>query len=587
MLRSFFTLCCATLTLLLASEVIAQDWKEAFATPYELGDGWDSADYETGIKFYRRLAKESDHVTMQAMGPTDSGFPLHLVLLSDAKRPSLESIRSGEKPILLIINAIHPGEPDGVDASMALARDLVFDTEKSTKWLEKVSVAIVPFYNIGGALNRNSGTRANQNGPREYGFRGNAKNYDLNRDFVKCDTLNARSFAEIFHSLDPDLFIDTHVSNGADYQHVMTFAHSQSDKLGLKLGEYLISEFEPKLFGRMKDAGFPSVPYVNSGGQPPEKGFSQFLETPRYSTGYTGLFQTMGFMSETHMLKPYPQRVSATRAFLNLAIELLAEDGSRIKAIRKSDRDTYRQLEEVPIAWRVDRDKPSQVEFLGYESSYIESKVTPGMRLFYDRSRPFEQEIPFYNRFASSRSVKLPKAYLIPSQWKSVIDLFKLNRIEMDVIDGETEYDCEVYRIESTESRTSPYEGHFFHDQVTVSSKQKKVTARPGDVLVSTNQARARYVVETLEPEAMDSFFRWNYFDSILQRKEYFSPYVFEETAEQMLEQDDDLRAEFEKQKEDDPEFAESRRAQLSFLYQRSKHNEDAYRVYPIVRVIK
>ena len=274
-------------------------------TPFEQGDGNESADYESAIAFYRRLAQASDLVSIQKAGPTDSGEPLHLVLLSADKNFDVTANRAAGRSVLLINNGIHPGETDGIDASMAFARDLVQSTGDVREQWKDVLVAIIPVYNIGGALNRNSGTRANQNGPREYGFRGNARNYDLNRDFIKCDTRNARAFAELFHKLDPDLLLDTHVSNGADYQHVMTTAHSQKDKLSGKLGQFFASTFEPEIFADMEAAGFPTIPYVNSGGSTPENGFSQFLDSPRYSTGYAALFQTMGFMTETHMLKPY------------------------------------------------------------------------------------------------------------------------------------------------------------------------------------------------------------------------------------------------------------------------------------------
>lgn len=366
----------------------AEGLRELYPTPYEQSDGNQTATYREAVDYYSRLARKSTRISLNEMGPTDSGRPLHLVLIADPL-PSLDEVLKDGRSVLLINNAIHPGEPDGVDASMAFARDVALDDTQYGETLKNVIVAVIPLYNIGGALNRNTGTRANQNGPQEYGFRGNARNYDLNRDFIKCDTKNARSFAEIFHKLDPDLFLDTHVSNGADYQHVMTTSHSQKDKLGFGLGRYLEESFEPQLFGKLKEDGFPTIPYVNSGGQPPENGFSQFLETPRYSTGYTALFQTMGFMTETHMLKPYPQRVTATRAFLDRSIELLAQQGDRIQEIRQEDRRRYQHQESVAIAWRVDRNTPSRLQFHGYEARYVPSEVTSGKRLFYDRSKPF------------------------------------------------------------------------------------------------------------------------------------------------------------------------------------------------------
>ncbi len=584
--------CCFLLSSLIClclSSATAQDLSKDFVTPFENSDGWETADYATAIAFYTRLAQVSQLVTIRQMGKTDSGMPLHLVLIGP-QQDSLElndnkSIKLDGRSVLLINNAIHPGESDGVDASMAFARDLAFDSQRYQEMLNKVTIAIIPLYNIGGALNRNTGTRANQNGPREYGFRGNAKNYDLNRDFIKCDTLNARSFAEIFHLTDPDLFIDTHVSNGADYQHVMTTSHSQKDKLGQQVGTYLQTKFEPALFDRMKQAGFPTIPYVNSGGRPPDEGFSQFLESPRYSTGYAALFQTMGFMTETHMLKPYPQRVKATRVFLDQALELLAVEGEQIRTLRQQDRAAYHQQATVPIAWQVDRNAPSRLEFHGYEAEFIDSKVTPGKRLSYNRERPFVRSIPYFDNYKPSKTVTLPAGYLIPQGWHSVIDLMKLNRIQMQVLQHDSVLAADVYSISDVSSRSSPYEGHYFHDTVQLASQAENIQARAGDVIIPIHQDRIRYVVETLEPEAMDSLFRWNFFDTILQQKEHYSSYVFEDTAEKMLATDEKLRTEFEAQKSADAQFAKDRNAQLDFLYRRSIHYEKSFMRYPIARL--
>lgn len=573
--------------LVMGASAVAQPLElPAPETPFEKSDGWSTAEYQEGIDFYRTLAGESRLIQFTEQGRTDSGLPLHLVLISANGDFDIARARREGRAVLMINNAIHPGESDGVDASMAFVRDLVREPDKYREALAEVLVGVIPFYNIGGVLNRNSHTRANQNGPRAYGFRGNARNYDLNRDFVKCDTLNARAFAKIFHLLDPDLLVDTHVSNGADYQHVMTTAHSQKDKLGLSLGKFFENTFRPQLFGRMAELGYPTVPYVNSEDNPPEEGFPQFLETPRYSTGYAALFQTMGFMTETHMLKPYPQRVAATRAFLDQSLFLLAEHRSEIRDIRAADRAAYPRQVAADIAWQVDSDRPSRLEFRGFRARRVESQVTVGKRLLYDRSQPFVQNINFFDNYVASKQVAIPAAYLVPRGWHSVIELLELNQVEFERIKDEATYDGEFYRIEERSTRDEPYEGHFFHDRVVLSSQRQQLVARPGDVLVRTNQRRARYVVETLEPEAMDSFFRWNFFDSVLQQKESFSPYVFEDTARKLLADDPQLAVRFKAKLTADPEFASDRLAQLTFLFRASPHYEPAHRRYPIVRVL-
>lgn len=558
---------------------------DPLATPFEIGDGNDSADYDSAIDFYRRLSNKSANVRIDEAGLTDSGKPLHLVLVSSDSDFDVGSNRRKGRSVLLINNGIHPGETDGIDASMAFVRDLTIASDEVRRQWEHVLIAIIPVYNIGGALNRNSGTRANQNGPREYGFRGNARNYDLNRDFIKCDTRNARSFAKIFHRLDPDLLIDTHVTNGADYQHVMTTTHSQKDKLGGQLGAFFAKTFEPAIFADMESVGFPTIPYVNSGGSPPDEGFPQFLDSPRYSTGYAALFQTMGFMTETHMLKPYPQRVAATQAFLDSSLKQLAEHGEEIQTIRQSDRTNYHQQQSLPISWQLDRNNPSRLTFMGYEASHIASKVTPGNRLFYDRTMPFTKDIIYYNSYVPKQTVVPAAGYLIPAGWHDVMALMKLNKVEMSIVTEAIEVHGEQYTIADFTSGTSPYEGHFMHREIKLSKADVTVTAQPGDAIIRLPQQHARYAVEALEPAATDSLFRWNYFDTILQRKEHFSSYVFEESAAKMLQKDKKLRDRFEDRKSSDSEFAASRRAQLQWLYERSKHAEKAFRSYPVIRL--
>jgi hypothetical protein len=227
------------------------------------------------------------------------------------------------------------------------------------------------------------------------------------------------------------------------------------------------------------------------------------------------------------------------------------------------------------------------LEFHGYQASFIDSRVTSGKRLFYDRRKPFVNDIRYFNHYKVSQSVELPAGYLIPRQWRSVIDLMNLNRVESQIVDREMKLPAEVYRIQDVSSRETPYEGHHFHDAVKLAKVSGPVTALPGDIIIPIHQDQARYVVETLEPEAMDSLFRWNFFDTVLQRKEYFSPYVFEDSAEKMLAGDPALRSQFESRKQEDAQFADDPKAQLEFLYQRSKHNEPDHRRYPIARLLR
>ena len=282
-----------------------------FTTQFEKSEGTETPEYKDVISYYKELSDAYSEISLFEMGATDSGSPLHIVVFNAEGKITLKDIKNSSKNRMLINNGIHPGESDGIDASMMLLRDIV-QNDSLKEIYKNTIIAVIPIYNIGGALNRNSHTRANQNGPKEYGFRGNARNYDLNRDFIKQDTKNAAAFAQIFHTIDPDVFIDNHVSNGADYQYAITHLFTQHNKLGGSIGKFLETQMRPALETSMIIKKIPITPYVNVWGSTPKEGWSQFYDSPRYSTGYTTLFNTLGMMVETHMLKPYKVRVEQT-----------------------------------------------------------------------------------------------------------------------------------------------------------------------------------------------------------------------------------------------------------------------------------
>lgn len=570
-----------TLLLFLATPAIAQ-----YQTRFEKSGRKETPTYEEGIAFYKQLAKGFPQIQIKEKGLTDSGKPLHLVIYSRNKVFDIAKLKAQGKAILLVNNAIHPGEPDGVDASMLLLRDIALTPTKFPE-LDSVVLAIIPFYNIGGALNRNSTTRTNQNGPEEYGFRGNARNYDLNRDFIKSDTRNARSFAAIFHELDPDLFADTHVSNGADYQYVMTLDYAQKDKLGGSLGLFNNEVFLPYMYAHLKDAGFEATPYVNAWGQTPDKGFVQFPDWPRYSTGYAALFHTIGVMTETHMLKPYDQRVKSTYAYLQGNLKFLAAQRRQLLQLRRETKEAVKSQAQFAITWQVNKDTSSQINFKGYEPEYIPSQISGQNRLYYNRNKPFTKQIPFYDQYVPLDVVTKPKAYVVPQGWHNVIELLQLNGVHMKQLEKDTEMEVESYSIASYESPKQPFEGHYWHTDVSLKTNTGHVKVKKGDWYIPVNQWTNRYIIETLEPKAVDSFFKWNFFDTILQSKEHYSAYVFEDLAVELLKKSPELKAKLDEKKKNDIEFSKNGSAQLNFIYENSPYAEQEYLRYPVLRVMK
>ncbi|WP_424290337.1 M14 family zinc carboxypeptidase, partial [Daejeonella sp.] len=452
-------------------------------TPFEKNNSRNvTATYQETIDYYKDLDAKYEHMRFLEYGPTDIGKHLNLVILSHDKLFDPEEIRKANKSILLINNGIHPGEPEGIDASMMLARDMLANNSLP----KDVVICIIPVYNIDGMLNRGT-SRANQNGPESYGFRGNYQNLDLNRDFIKTDSKNSRSFQEIFNTWQPEVFVDNHTSNGADYQYVMTLIHPQKDKLNPILSEYASKQMIPDLYKGMKEAGFEMIPYVNSVEESPDAGIVGFLEISRYSTGYAALHNTIGFMPETHMLKPFAQRVESTYQFMANVIRIVQRDAKEIGTIKKKADAQVKDLAKFNLQWALNKEASSTIRFKGYAAKNKPSEVSSIDRLYYDRNAPFEKDIKYWDKYVPTVTVEKPIAYIIPQAWEKVINLLKLNGVQMKQIQADTEVEVQAYYIEDYKSPAKPFEGHYLHTQVKVKPVEQKIKYYAGDYVVYTN----------------------------------------------------------------------------------------------------
>ena len=557
-------------------------FSQTITTLFETSNGTQTPTYFEVINWWQKLDAQSGKVKMLTMGMSDAGFPLHLVVVANNGDYNFDNIRKNNKRVILVNNGIHPGEPDGIDASMLLARDIV---SNKIKIPDNVVLAIIPVYNIGGCLNRSANYRVDQNGPEEFGSRGNSQNLDLNRDFIKCDSKEARSFAEIFHLTDPDVFLDNHVSDGADYQHIMTLICTQHNKLGGELGEYLNKTFEPALYASMKGKGYDLIPYVNAFGDTPDSGWPEFFEGPRFSSGYAALWHTFSFISETHMLKPYDQRVKSTYELMKSVIDFTAKNSGTIKQLRDQTKQSVKTQTEFPVAWTLDRSQFDKRIYKGYTASRKPSDISGQPRLFYDRTKPYEKEVPFYNFYKPSTVIQKPKAYIIPQGWWKVIDLLKANKIQMTQLKKDTTIEVEVYRIDDYKTAPRQFEMHHLNSEVKTSTTNKQMKFRKGDYYIPLNQAANRFLIETLEPTAADSYFAWNFFDGILGQKEGFSGYSFEDIAADYLKTNPELKTKLAQRVATDTAFAKNGRAQLNFVYENSPWTEPDYLRYPVYRV--
>lgn len=353
------------------------------------------------------------------------------------------------------------------------------------------------------------------------------------------------------------------------------------------MGNYLHNEFEPALYKGMKEKGYDLVPYVNFAGNTPDSGMTAYFDGARYSSGYASLWHTFAFVPETHMLKPYDQRVKATHALMQSFIEFTSANSAAIKQKRLESKTATVGATSFPLNWKLDTSRNEQVLFKGYEAGYKPSEVSGLPRLYYDRSKPYEKQLPYFNFYTPKITIEKPMAYIIPQGWWTVIELLTINKVQMIRFPNDTSIDVEVYRIDDYKTLPRQYEMHHLNTDVKVSASKQVVKFRKGDYYIPLTQAANRFLVEVLEPQGDDSYFAWNYFDAILGRKEGYSAYAFEDTAAVFLNEHPDIKKLLEARKATDTAFARSAGAQLDFVYKNSPYYEPEHLRYPVYRVLK
>ena len=398
---------------------------DSLITPFERSKGMATASYTECVNWYRKLASAFPaYCSLQSIGLGDAGKEIYVLKLMGERMGRMNRLGEGDAGILagadavpvpkvkiLINNNIHPGEPEGTDASMFLVRDLLFFGQYWQQTLPFLELHVICQYNVDGTLNRSATSRANQNGPVEYGFRGNAQNLDLNRDFVKMDSRNAKALVNLMAKEQYHLFIDNHTSNGADYQYVLTYFHTRPEKLMPEIVPNL-RNLESELKTTLTAAEWPTAPYVETIKTVPDSGLYAFWKGGRYATGFAALHNTIGYTVETHMLKPFSQRMLATLAFMENFLVVTTSEGLR-KGFEENRMKGYIRTEDptrvkyMPIAHTLNMNQSTLIPFRGFEFGYKPSDVTGADRLVYDTRKPWEKQVKYYDQYLATDSVRL------------------------------------------------------------------------------------------------------------------------------------------------------------------------------------
>lgn len=546
--------------------------------------------YDATIDYAKRLDRASSAIRFETFGKSGQGRDLPLLLAAEGETFLPESARRAQKAVILIQACIHAGEPDGKDAGLALLRDIAI-TKTRAGLLKNLVVLFIPIYSPDGHERVSPYNRINQNGPAEMGWRTTSTYQNLNRDYMKADTPETRAWLALWNKWQPDLFIDCHVTNGADYQSVITFHHEHHAGVDAGVLAWERTVFDQRVAAKTEAAGNVVSWYLEFiDNRDLTKGIRDFNGSPRFSTGYVPLRNRPAILIETHMLKDYRSRVIGTYDFLRSALEEVSSDPQTLlKVVKEADEKTiaagrsYDPSHSYPLDFELtEKAKPYHVRAI---ESHTEMSDVSGAPYVTFGKKPIDLTVPFYNDFRVKVAVTQPLSYIVPAQWQEVIDVIKAHGLTFTTLKQPATIDVESYRFTDVKWPSGPFEG-----RLMPSFKTEPVTERrtfpAGSVLIPLAQPSARVAINLLEPEAPDSLVHWGFFDAIFEQKEYGENYVLEKLAREMLAKDKKLREEFQQKLASDPKFAASPRARLEFFYRRSPYWDPQMNLYPVGRIV-
>ncbi len=559
-------------------------------TFYERSGNKETPRYKETLEYCRKLQAASPKVHLLSFGKSAQGRDLPLLIMDKQGFTNPVAIRKAGRTILLVEACIHPGESEGKDAGLLLIRDLI--TKKiPIKLLDKVSILFIPIFNVDGHERFGPYNRINQNGPKEMGWRVTATNLNLNRDFLKADTPEVQAWLTLFNRWLPELFIDVHTTDGADYQYVLTYYMDTSGNLDPEVAGWSEKTFLPLWTAKLSAAGIMAFPYIEfRDWHNPKSGLEKDVTPPMFSQGYTGFRNRPGLLLETHMLKSYEKRVNATYQALLASLEIMSDESAKITAIvTKADKtcssESFRKSP-FPLRFETLTHDSTMVDFLGIAYEEVKSSIS-GETWFKYGDKKLSYQLPYFSKTRPVMTIQLPEAYIIPAEWSTIIERMEFHGIRLYRLKRDTTLEVTTYKFSNPKWQANPYEGRHPLTNFSTEEIRVKKTFMAGSALVDLSQPSARIIIHMLEPKGMGSLVSWGFFDAIFEQKEYGEHYVIEPMAEKYLKDDPKLKAEFEQKMKSDSVFAKSADQILNWFYMKSPYWDQSKDIYPIGRIME
>lgn len=576
------------LLLLIPTRPAAMSIDDTLLTTAERTDFVRTARYDEALKLCEAYAARwPEAVRCFDFGTTPEGRPLRALIASRSGALDAKTLHQRNVPVLAWQGGIHPGESDGKDAGFIVLRELLAAPAADDP-LERIAILFIPVFNVDGHERFGKWNRPNQVGPEEMGWRTNAQNLNLNRDYMKADSPEMQAMLRLLTEWDPILYADLHVTDGADFQHDVSVQIEPIHQSAVGMRASGIAMRDAVLAQLTEQGSLPLPFYPNLEEEDnPASGFAESAYYARFSTGYGALRNRYALLLETHSWKDYKTRVRVTENTLRALVQQTVAHGRDwLKLAQAADAEASQLGGQKVELDHAAGEHVTMIDFKGYAYTREPSAISGGLVTRYDPATPQIWRVPYRDTIVPTLTVVAPKAgYLVTAGYAAPIaERLAAHGIHFERLTAARSAQVlETFR--ASEARLTPgtFEGRSL---LTVKgSWQEEARALPaGSLYIPIAQPLARVVVALLEPQAPDSFLAWGFFNAAFEQKEYAEPYVAEQMAREMLAKDAKLAAEFKARLGSDKAFAANPKARLDFFYRRHASWDEQHFLVPVYR---
>ena len=450
------------------------------------------------VSFVDACESGAEHINKFVFGKTVEGR--EMVGVSISSQP-YQLGQKTDKAVVLVIGNIHSGECAGKEAILMMIRELALKPDHP--WLKEMVLLLVPNYNADANDRVGKNNRPGQIGPiNGMGRRENAQDLDLNRDFVKLESPEARAMIGLIDQANPHLFIDCHTTNGSKHQYALTYDIPHNPATAEPIRNFLRQKMMPAVTKELADDGTLTFYYGNFN-QAHTK-WTTFGCEPRYSTEYVGLRGRLAILSEAYSYITYKDRIFATKDFVSQCLNFVQNNADTVKRLLDAvDSDLEKVASKLPSRISVS---------LNAKAVKFDKKFT---LKGYKDDQPHDYECDFVGDYESTRGVSLPFAYLIPKSFPRQVDRLLMHGVSVEETSEDVELLVDISTIKELNRNERTFQKHRMV-QATSQQRQEKAKIAKGTYVVRTAQPLGRLVTYMLECESDDGLVFWNFFDDIL-----------------------------------------------------------------------